>query len=1042
MTLSDLSVKRPVFAVTLSLLITTLGVMSFLRLPLREIPNIDPPVVSVETSYRGASSAVVESRITQILEDAVAGIEGIELIQSSSQNGRSSVTVEFDLGREIDSAANDVRDAVSRARGLLPPEADPPQVAKVDGDADVMMWLNFSSSRMNNLELTEYADQVLVDRFSAAPGVARINLGGGQRYAMRVWLKREELAARGLTVSDVLNSLRRENVELPAGRIESVDRDFTVRVPRSYASADDFSALSLIKGRDGHVVRLGEVAMVELGSAERRTYFTGNGEPQVGLGVIKQSTANALDVARAVRAIVADLQNELPEGANLLVAVDTSEFIDAAVNEVYFTLGLTIVLVVVVIYLFLGSWRAALIPAVTVPVCIVASFIALDAAGFSLNLITLLALILSIGLVVDDAIVVLENCQRRIDEEKESALVASYRGASQVGFAVIATTVVLIAVFVPIAFMEGNLGRLFRELAAAIAFAMFISSVVALSLSPMMCSLMLKSGAGHTGLAAKVDALSARLTRAYRRALEREVERPLRYVVLMLACIVGIVALARVVPTELAPAEDRGVFFVPLRGPEGAGFDYTLKHMQDVEQRLVKMVEEDKIKRVNIRAPQGFGGSSTEEMHTGQAIVVMKPWNERTLSTDQTIAEVQRELLNVTGLVGQPQMRQGFGRGFGQPLQFVIMGPDYNTLAGWRDQLIPKLAQNPKLLNVDSDYRETRPQLRVQIDRARAADLSVSVDEIASALDVMLGSRRITTFLYNGEEYDVLVQAERSDRATPTDLQNLYVRSRSNELIPLSNLVSVSELAEAGSFNRMNRQRAITISARPAPDYTLGDAMAFVEAQAREVLPNTARFDYRGDARELKKTGTNVLLTFALALLVVYLVLAAQFESFLHPLIIMLTVPLAIFGALLGLLMFGSTLNLYSQIGVVILIGLAAKNGILIVEFATQLRDQGREIRDAIIEASSLRLRPILMTSVCTAVGALPLLMVSGAGAHSRFTIGVVIFTGVVLSTLLSLFVVPALYRALAKYTRSPETTARALAEAERQAPSSRLVTE
>lgn len=1036
MMLSDLSVKRPVFATTLSLLIVALGIMAFVRLPLREIPNIDPPIVSVETSYRGASSAVVESRITQIMEDAVAGIEGIELIQSSSANGRSSVTVEFGLNRDIDAAANDVRDAVSRARNLLPPEADPPQVAKVDGDADVMMWLNFSSDRMNSLELTEFADQALLDRLSAANGVARVNLGGGQRYAMRIWLKRDELAARGLTVNDVLATLRRENIELPAGRIESLERDFIVRVPRAYRLADDFASMTLGKGADGHVTRLAEVADVELGSAERRTYFTGNGEPQVGLGIIKQSTANALDVSRAVRAIVADMVTTLPEGARLIVAVDTSEFIEAAIKEVYTTLLITIALVVLVIYLFLGSWRAALIPAVTVPVCVIASFIALDAFGYSLNLITLLALVLSIGLVVDDAIVVLENCQRRIDSEHETPLLAAYRGARQVGFAVISTTVVLVAVFVPIAFMEGNLGRLFRELAAAIAFAVIVSSVVALSLSPMMCSLMLRPSKGQRGFAALVDRASNRLSAWYGRALTREIHRPVRYVVIMLACIVGILGLARIVPQELAPAEDRGIFFVPLRGPEGAGFDYTLNQMKDVEARLVQMAEAGLIRRVNIRAPQGFGGQQGEEMHTGQAIVVMKPWKERTQDTEEVMGVVMRELSNVPGLIGQPQMRQGFGRGFGAPLQFVIMGADYDTLATWRDALLPKLQENPRLLNLDSDYRETRPQMRVEINRTRAADLGVSVDEVASTLDIMLGSRRVTTFMRGGEEYDVLLQAERSERASPTDLQNLYVRSRTGSLIPLSNLVEVTELAEAGSFNRFNRSRAITISARPAPGYTLGEAMNFMETTAVATLPADTRFDYRGEARELKKSSGGLLLTFFLALLIVYLVLAAQFESFLHPLIIMLTVPLAILGALLGILMFGSTLNLYSQIGVLILIGIAAKNGILIVEFANQLRDHGRSIEQAIVEASTIRLRPILMTSVSALVGAIPLLMVTGAGSQSRFTIGVVLCTGIFLSTVLSLFLVPAWYRFLARYTRSPNAVSDALAQAEKNAPS------
>jgi multidrug efflux pump len=1033
MLLSDISVKRPVFATTLSLLIVALGVMSFLRLPLREIPDIDPPIVSVDTTYRGASAAVIESRITQVIEDAVAGIEGIETVQSSSQSGRGSVTVEFRVGRDIDAAANDVRDAVARARNRLPLEADPPQVAKVDGDADVMMWINLSSENMTSLELSDYAERFLVDQLSTVDGVARINIGGGERYAMQIQLKREELAARGLAVTDVINALQRENIELPAGQIESTERDFIVRVPRSYTEASEFNTLTLSKGSDGHVVKLGEVADIELASSERRTYFTGNGVPQVGLGVIKTSNSNTLDVANGVRAQIDRMQGSLPTGTSMFIAVDTSEFIKAAVDEVYFTLGLTMVLVIVVIWLFLGSWRAALIPAVTVPVCVIASFIALAAFGFSLNLLTLLALILSIGLVVDDAIVVLENCQRRVDEG-ETPLVAAYRGARQVGFAVMATTAVLVAVFLPIAFMEGNLGRLFRELAAAIAASVAISAVVALSLSPMMCSRLLRRGDSTRGMAGWIERQSQRLTAAYRRLLDRTVDHWIVSGALMVGSVIGIMFLLQAVPSELAPAEDRGVFFVRMSGPEGAGFDYTLPQVQQVERKLLELVENGDVLRINMRAPAGFGGGGGN-MHTGQAIVVMKPWNERTESTDTVIGKVQKLLAEVPGLSGFPQMRQGLVRSFGQPLQFVLLGSEYDELARWRDLLLPKLAENEKLQNIDADYKETQPQLRVNIDRERAADLGVSVQEIATTLDTMLGSRRTTTFIKGGEEYDVLVQAQRSDRSSSADLSNLYVRSRSGQLVPLANLVTVSELAEAASFNRFNRLRAITISARPLPGYPLGDAIRYVEDAAREVLPDSAVWDYKGDSRELQRSGGGFMLTFALAMLVVFLVLAAQFESFLHPLIIMLTVPLAVLGALIGLLIAGSTLNLYSQIGIVMLVGLAAKNGILIVEFANQLRDLGRNVREAVIEAAGVRLRPIIMTSVCTIVGALPLVFAHGAGAMSRFTIGVVIVTGVALSTLLSLFIVPAVYTVVARYTRSPEAVSRELEAQERQQP-------
>jgi multidrug efflux pump len=1027
MILSDVSVRRPVFAAVLSMLLVVLGAISFQRLSLRELPRIDPPVASIETSYRGATASIVESRITQPLEDAIAGIEGISTIQSSSQNGRSQITIEFNLDRDIDAATNDVRDAVNRVVGNLPVEADPPQVAKVSADADVLMWLNLSATDRDLLALNDYAERFLVDRFSSLDGVARIQVGGGQRYAMRVWLDRAQLSARGLTVNDVVSALRRENVELPGGRVESTTRDFSVRVLRNYRSADDFGQLTIAKGADGHLIRLGEVAQVELSGVERRTDFRGNGVGQVGLGVVTTSTANALAVAEAVRAEVDRVAGNLPEGMQLIVAFDNSIFVDAAVKKVYETMLEAIVLVLVVIWLFLGSWRAALIPAVTVPVCIMSAFIALYAFGFTINLLTLLALVLSIGLVVDDAIVVLENCQRRVDMG-EPRLVAAYRGARQVAFAVIATTAVLVAVFVPIGFMEGNLGRLFRELALAIAAAVAISAFVALTLSPMMCSKLLVPHENEGGMSKKVDATFNRFAAWYRRALERLVERSRLFAAVMVGAVALAGLLAWLVPKELAPPEDRGAFFVFVNGPEGAGFDYTLAQMRQVEAKLLSYVEEGPVARVNTRTPRGFGGSQTEEMHTGQAIVIMKPWGEREVDTFTMMERARRELDAVPGVRVFPQMRQGLSRGFGQPVQFVIGGPDYETLVGWRDAMLQAIASNPKLVAVDTDYKETRPQLRVEIDRARAADLGVSVDEIGTALETMMGGRRVTTFTRDGEEYDVIVQGQESDRRQPSDLTNVYVRSqRSGELVPLSNLVALEEVAEPGTLNRFGRLRAITISAALAPGYTLGEALDYLDQTAGDVLPRAAVIDYKGDSRELRQQGSSIVFTFAMALLIVYLVLAAQFESFVHPFTIMLTVPLAVLGALAGLWAFGSSLNLFSQVGIVMLIGLAAKNGILIVEFANQLRDEGMALRKAIVEASVVRLRPIVMTSIATVVGAIPLLIGSGAGATSRVTIGITIVFGVLLSTILSLFLVPAIYLRLARYTGSPEAVTREL---------------
>lgn len=1035
MNISDLSIRRPVFATVMSLLLITLGVMAFSRLTLRELPAIDPPIVSVDVTYPGASAAVVETRITQVLEDALAGIEGIETIESRSVNGRASISIEFTLQREIEAAANDVRDAVSRVSNRLPEEADPPQIEKVESDADPILWLNMSSKQMDTLQLSDYAERYVVDRLSSVDGVAQVRIGGQQRYAMRIWLDRDALAARDITVNEVEAALRAENVELPAGRIESESRDFTLRVARSYQKPEDFAQIPLRKGADGYVVRLGDVAKIQLDSAERRAYYRSNGEPNIGLGIVKTSTANSLDVALAVRKAADTIRPSLPQGTDIFVAFDTTVFIESAVERVYHTLAEAIVLVLIVIWLFLGSFRAALIPAVTVPVCLIAAFIPLYLFGFSINLLTLLALVLCIGLVVDDAIVVLENIQRRADLG-EPKLVAAARGTKQVAFAVIATTAVLVAVFLPVGFMEGNTGRLFRELSVALAGAVAISAFVALTLTPMMSSKLVrphseeKSNPINRWVNARLDGVSRR----YRRWLDRSVERPWLFGILMLAAIALSYGLFRYVPSELAPPEDRGSFQISILGPEGAGFDYTVKQVQQVEKIVAAHVGPDKtIQRYNPRVPGGFGAS--EEMHTGRIAVFLQDWDKRDVSTADVADSLRAELRQLTGVRALPQVSGGLVRTRGQPIQIVLGGPEYAELAQWRDKLLARMERNPGFFSADSDYKETRPQMRVEIDRQRAADLGVSVTDIGHALETMMGSRRVTTFVQNGEEYDVVVQSDRALRASPADLAAIQVRARGGGLVPLSNLVTLQELAEPGSLNRFNRLRSITISAGLAPGYRMGDAITWLNQAVREELPEQAQIDWKGESREYQAAGGAVLLTFALALLVVYLVLAAQFESFIHPFVIMLTVPLGVLGALIGLALTGGTLNLFSQIGIVMLVGLAAKNGILIVEFANQLRDEGRAIHEAIVESAAVRLRPILMTSIATVVGALPLVLAGGPGSASRATIGIVVIFGVSFSTLLSLFIVPAFYVLLAKYTKSPEAVAHELEKLERETP-------
>jgi len=1034
MILSDISIKRPVFAAVISLMLVTVGLIAFTRLPLRELPNIDPPVVSIDVAYPGAAAGVVETRVTQVLEDAVAGIEGVDLVTSSSRNGRASVNLEFTLEREIESAANDVRDAVSRVADRLPEEANAPEIAKVESDADVIIWIRVVQKGADALALTDYANRYLVDRFSSIPGVAQVRLSGGQRYAMRIWLNDDALAARGLTVSDIENALRRENLELPAGRLESLDRDFLLRVNRSFDSPEAFEKLVLKSMPDGQSIVLSDVARVARESAERRAWFRGNGEPQLALGIIKTSTANALQVSRDVRAEIDRINPGLPEGMNMGINFDTTVFIDAAVKKVYSTLFEAIVLVLLVIWLFLGSVRAALIPAVTVPVCLMAAFIALWLFGYSINLLTLLALVLCIGLVVDDAIVVLENAQRRIDAG-EPPMLGAFRGTRQVAFAVIATTAVLVAVFLPMAFIEGNNGRLFRELAVTMASAIAISALIALTLTPMMCSLILRPHkAGATGFEARINSMLERVSQSYSRRMQGLLSKRGTIGIAMVSILGASALLYLIVPKELAPAEDRGVFFVAVNGPEGAGFDYTVKQMEQVQTELMALrTNSESIDRINAVVPGGFGAS--EEMHTGRATVLLKPWKERDMDTSAVVEESRKLLSKIPGVQARPQQPTGLVRGGGQPVQLVLQGSDYNELVQWRDRLLKRMEENPDLTGPDSDYKETRPQLRLEINRERAAALGVSNQAIGTTLESMLGSRRVGTYVEGGEEYDVIVQAAAEQRRSPSDLLAMHVRTGSGELVPLASVIELREMAEPGSFNRFNRLRAITVSAGLKPEANLGESLDWLQKTAKEELPGTVQIDFKGQSREYLKSGQAVLFTFALALLVVYLVLAAQFESLIHPLVILLTVPMAVFGALLGLWLLGGSLNLFSQVGIIMLIGLAAKNGILIVEFANQRRDAGLSVDAAIIEAASVRLRPILMTSIATAAGALPLMLGTGPGSGSRQAIGIVVVFGVLCATLLTLFIVPVMYRWLAPYTQSPEQRARDLSKQEAATP-------
>ena len=1031
MILSDLSIRRPVFATVLSLLLVILGLAALVNLPVRQYPDIDPPVVSIITTYRGASAEVIETKVTQVIEDRIAGLEGIEKLTSTSRDEVSSIVVEFSLERDVDGAANDIRDRVARVVVDLPDEADPPEIAKLDDDTRAVMYLNLTSDRMSGLAITDYADRYLTDRFASVPGVARVRISGERRFAMRIWLDREALAAHALTVADVEAALRAENVELPAGRLESEAREFTLRADTGYATPDDFRRLVVGRGSEGQLVRLGAVAEVRVGAENERNLARANGIPAVSLAIEQLSKANTVEVSRGVRAELERVSGDLPEGMRIELNYDRAEFIAASMREVYKALGFAILLVLVVIYVFLGNLRATLVPGVVVPVSVVATFMVMAALGYTVNTLTLLGLVLAIGLVVDDAIVVLENIYRRI-EEGAPPLIAALEGSKEIGFAVVATTLVLVAVFVPLSFIQGDIGRLFGEFGITLAAAVVFSSFVALTLSPMMSSKLFRQDEGRTGLAQRVDGFFRWLTGRYRHLLERVVARPWRTVAAAVGVSLLAVLLLRILPAEYAPKEDRGVFSVLMRAPEGASLAYTDRYAREMERILMAEIEDGPVMRILIRVPSRFG--TTGDVNSARAIVLLDPWELRDENDQEIAARLGGELARLPGVRTAIFTSQSLGiRSEGRPVRMVLGGPDYAQLEAWRDLALAEMEAMPELVRPDSDYQERKPQMNIAVDRDRSAALGVSLASIGRTLETMLGSRQVTTYIDRGREYNVILMGREADRSSPDDLTNLYVRSSiTGELVPLANLVSITESAGPAQLNRHDRMRAITIEAGLAEGVSLGEAIEIISSLAQETLPAAARISWDGASKEYLESGSSLYLTFAMALLVVFLVLSAQFESFINPMIILVTVPLAMTGALMGLHFYGSSVNVFSQIGAILLIGLSAKNGVLIVEFANQLRDRGLEIHEAVLQAATVRFRPILMTSAATTFGALPLLLGSGAGWESRQPIGIVIVFGVTVSAALTLFFVPALYALFARRTSSPQRVSRLIEQLQR----------
>jgi multidrug efflux pump len=1013
MQVSDLFIRRPVFAVVVSLLLIVGGLASLMNLPVREYPSVDRPVVSVSTIYRGASNEVIESRVTEVIEGAVAGIEGIEQIRSQSQNDRSSVSIEFNVSRDPEAATSDVRDAVFRVVGRLPDGADQPVIRKVDNDASPIMWVSVTSSTYDALELSDFLKRVYVDRLSTVPGVANVYLGGERRYAMRIWVDRSALAARGLTVQDVETAIKRQNVELPGGRIESAQREFTVKTDSRLATPQEFEQV-IVSNKNGYLVRLGEVARIEVGAEDTRFEFYESGRTAIGLGIVRQSTANTLAVADGVRAELERLKSSLPPGTTAEVSYDESQFISASISGVLRTLVEGLALVILVILVFLRDWRSTIVAMVAIPVSIIAAFMVMSFFGASINVLTLLAIVLAIGIVVDDAIVEIENVHRRI-EEGQPPLLASFDGAREIGFAVIATTATLMAVFVPLAFMTGNTGRLFREFAITLAAAIFFSGVVARTLTPMLCSKLMVPA--HGRIQTMTEPFFTGMNNVYRRILSRALKAPLVILALGVAVSFSAYGLFQMVPKEFAPTEDRGAIIVRIDAPEGASLDYTRERVREVERELQPYQERGIVASITSQVAPGFARPSP--VNAGMIIVRLVPWEKRTMKQQALTQELMGKITTFPGARAFPVNPGSLGqRGSGQPVQFVLGGPDYNTLREWRDTVMQKAQETGLFVNMDSDYKESQPDIRVQIDRQRAADLGISIEEIGRTLELMFGETEISTFVNRGEEYPVIVRGRAEDRESPSDLTNTFIRSAGGELVPLSSFVNLVESAAPQTLNRFDRLRAVTIQSALRPGVSIGQALDTLEQIVQVNLPAEARIGYTGQSKDFRDSSNAIYVTFGMALLVVFLVLAAQFESWINPFIIMLTVPLAVTGGLAALAITGQSLNIYSQIGMILLIGLMTKNGILIVEFANQLRERGYSVREAVIESSVLRLRPILMTSIAMIGGAIPLAWSTGAGAEARNAIGSVIVGGVTVSTLLTVLVVPSIYLLIGGYTK------------------------
>jgi multidrug efflux pump len=1013
MQLPELSIRRPVLATVMSLLIVLVGLICYDRLAIRQIPNVDEPIVTVATIYPGANAQVIESQITKPIEDALSGIEGIDFINSVSRAESSQVTVRFKLNRDPDAAAGDVRDRVAQSRQALPEEANEPIVQKQEADAQPIIWLAFSSDRHDLMEIADVALRLVKDRIQTIPGVAEAQVRGN-RYAMRIWLKPDRLAGYELTPLDIEAALRAQNIEVPAGRVEAINREFTVLAETDIREPQQFADI-VVKETDTFLVRLGDVARIELGADNSRFRARFNGRNAIPLGIVKQAVANPVEISAALKELLPQISASLPEGMRVEVAHDSTAFIERSIQEVYITVAEAAVLVILVIFLFLRNWRAVLVPLVTIPVSLIGAFALMYVLGFTINTLSLLAMVLAIGLVVDDAIVMLENIYRHIEEGMEP-LEAALTGSREIAFAIVAMTITLAAVYLPFVFTTGRSGKLFIEFALTLAGAVLVSGFVALTLSPMMCSRLLHHEEKHGRLFEFGERILRGLDRGYQSTLSKLLQRSWLVVTAAAAVVVAMATLFTMLPEELAPAEDTGSVMGIGSAPEGATIDYTDRYALQMVDIFTELPELERF----------FSFSGFNGVTNAMTFVTLSDWDDRDRNTLQIKNSLFPKFANIAGIMAFPLTRPPLGvRDFGQPVRFIVQSTQsWDELDATVQRLIAKIGENPNLINPDSDLKLNKPELKIDVNREKISAVGASVIGVGHTLETMLGGRNVTRFKIGSEQYDVIVQVEDDARRTPADLSNIFVRGNDDTMIQLQNLVTVTETVAAKELNHFNKMRAATISVGLGPGYSMGEAIEWLEAALAEVAPD-AQYDLGGQSREFRESSSGAMTMMVLALLFIYLVLSAQFESFIDPLIILVSVPLAMFGAFLCLVAINAgnemgwwqtitSWNIYTQIGVVTLVGLIAKHGILIVEFSNQLRESGMNKFDAVLQAASKRLRPILMTTGAMVLGAVPLAFASGAGAEARHQIGWVIVGGMSFGTLFTLFVVPVVYLLLA----------------------------